>query len=88
MSRRERISLREALQQALRMEETSKSFYYKLAQRLEDLEEKKALNRLISQKEGICNFLKREYRQQPIKEKEGECGEINDYGKQMFHIGP
>lgn len=69
MSRGEEISLTEALQEALHMEETSKSFYYKLAQKFDNLDEKKALTRLISQKEGICDFLKEEYRQQLIKRK-------------------
>ncbi len=88
MSKGEGISLRKALQEALQMEETSKTFYYKLAQKFENFDEKRALNRLISQKEGICDLLKRECQEQLIKGKESECEEIIDYGKQMFHIGP
>lgn len=84
----EKISLKEALQQALEMEEASKNFYYQLNDKVRDIDEKNALKRLINRKEDYYEFLKREYRQYMAGEKEKEEEEFDHFLKEMFHIGP
>lgn len=85
----EKLTLKEALQKTLEMEEASKNFYYKLTDRVKGVDEKKALKRLINVKEDYCEFLKTEYRQLVAEVKEEEVKEeLNHFVKEMFHIGP